>query len=246
MTRGTFSIAHPCLAAASAPRLARALSTLIAASVSLILVTGCAPAPFALSPLPTLSNPDPLTLRDTFAASIPPHFISDDSVIIYAPFHRLAVLGVLRVDRAAGTFELAGLNQIGVQIFELGGDRNGNIVRFAIPPLDQQREVLLSIAADVRRIYFDLLPADGAKVDVRPTFVRFRQPANSGTLIYEFGGQPTVLLEKRFAGWLGTIWRVRYFDYAISNGSLYPRGVVMDNAQYHYRIVIKNRQWQTQ
>jgi hypothetical protein len=55
-----------------------------------------------------------------------------------------------------------------------------------------------------------------------------------------------VLLEKRFAGWLGTIWRVRYFDYAISNGSLYPRGVVMDNAQYHYRIVIKNRQWQTQ
>jgi hypothetical protein len=228
------------------PRLPRALSIFFTASLSLIFVIGCAPEPFAPTPLPILNHPDPFALRNNFAATIPPHFISDDSVIIYAPFHRLAVLGVLRVDRPAGAFELAGLNQIGVQIFEIGGDRNGNIVRFAIPPLDQQREILLSIAADVRRIYFDLLPADGAMADVRPTFVRFRQPAEHGTLIYEFGGAPSFLLEKRFAGWLGTIWRVRYFDYASSNGTLYPRGVVMDNAKYHYRIVIKNRDWQTQ
>ena len=216
------------------------------APLLLLFLIGCAPEPFVRQPLPLLKNVNPIDMRDSFARTIPPRFISDDTVIIHAPFHHLAVLGVLRVDRAAGTFELAGLNQLGVRIFEVGGDRSGNTVRFAIPPLDQQRQILLSIAADVRSMYFDLLPADGAKVDLRPTYIRFREPTGQGTSIYEFGGQPRVLLEKRFAGWLGTVWRVRYFEYAQRDGLLYPRGVVMDNAQYHYRIIVKNRQWQSE
>jgi hypothetical protein len=50
-----------------------------------------------------------------------------------------------------------------------------------------------------------------------------------------------VLLEKRLEGFWGTIWRVRYYRYAPESGGLYPRGIVMDNERFHYRIIVKNR-----
>jgi hypothetical protein len=207
---------------------------------------GCAPAPFTRGPLPVLNNPDPQAMRDSFAHSIPRRFISDDTVLILAPFHKLAVLGVVRVDRVAGTFDLVGLNQLGVQLFAVGGDRTNSFVHFAIPPLDQHRDLLLAIAGDVRRMYFDLLPSPVARIELVRTFVRFNQRNPDGTLIFEMGGSPSILLEKRQAGFFGTIWRVQYFDYIAAPGGLYPRGIVMDNSRYLYRIVVKNRDWQKQ
>ena len=207
---------------------------------------GCAPEPFARGPLPVLSNPDPLAMRESFARTIPSRCISDDTVIIQAPFHKLAVLGVVRVDRIAGTFELVGLNQLGVQLFAVGGDRQNSFVRFAIPPLDQHRDLLMAIAADTRRMYFDLLPSPASRIDLRRTFVRFSERDHDGTMIFEMGGNPSILLEKRQAGFFGTLWRVQYFDYAPGAGGLYPRGIVMDNSRHFYRIVVKNRDWQKQ
>jgi hypothetical protein len=53
-----------------------------------------------------------------------------------------------------------------------------------------------------------------------------------------------VLLDKRQAGTFGTIWRVHYFDYVPVAGGDYPRGIVLGNSRYSYRIVVKNRDWQ--
>ena len=58
----------------------------------------------------------------------------------------------------------------------------------------EKKEVLLSIAEDTRRIYFDLVPGEGAAVEVRPTVVRYREKTAEGKLVYEFGGEPAVLL----------------------------------------------------
>jgi hypothetical protein len=212
----------------------------------LFAAIGCAPEPFTRGPLPALHAPDAKAMREQFAATIPNSFITDDTVIIHAPFHDIAVLSVVRIDRSAGTFELVGLNQLGVQLFAVGGDQKTIVVRFAIPPLDQQHELLVSIAQDVRRMYFDLLPSPDAKVEPRRTYVRFSQRNDAGTLIHEMGGEPAVLLEKRQAGILGTIWRVQYFDYTPVAGGLYPRGIVLDNSRFFYRIVVKNRKWQKQ
>jgi hypothetical protein len=189
-----------------------------------------------------LKNPNPSALRDSFARTIPNHFDSDDTVIIEAPFnHDLEVLGVLRVDRTAGTFELIGLNPLAVKFFDLASDRQGATIRYAITPLLRHREILLSIAQDIRRMYFDLTPSETAKAEVEPTMVRFTEKIPDGTLIYEFGGDPTVLLEKRLEGFFGAIWRVQYFQYTPDGTSLYPRGIVMDNSRFHYRIIVKNR-----
>jgi hypothetical protein len=210
----------------------------------LAFLGGCAHEPFQRPPLPILNSPNPQAIRDNFARAIPEQFTSDDTVIIQAPFRDdMAVLGVLHVDRKAGTFELYGLSHMGIQFFHLGGDRNTTAVRFAVPPLMEHKDLLLSIARDIQRMYFDLVPTEASKIDVRPTKVLFRGKSSEGTVVAEFGGDPLVLLEKRLDGFWGTIWRVSYYDYRPASGKLYPRAIVMDNRRYHYRIIVKNRDW---
>jgi hypothetical protein len=209
----------------------------------LLLLAGCASEPFAREPLPKLQSPDPAAMHQRFEQSIPPKFISDDTVIIHAPFHDdMAILGVLRVDRPANTFELVGLNQLGVKLFDLVGDAGGTTtIRFALPPLMKQQQVLVSIGNDIRRMFFNLLPAPDAKITFESTDVKFKQPSPEGKLVFKIGADPPVLLEKRVDGFFGAPWRVRYYRYASQDGRLYPRGLVMDNGKFHYRIVVKNR-----
>lgn len=209
-------------------------------------VGGCAAKPFERPPLPILNNPNPTAMRQSVAHSLANQFTSDDTIVIDAPFHKMAILGVLQIDRPAGTFELVGLNPMGVELFHLSGDSSGTKIRSALPPLMEQQEILLSIGQDIRRMYFDLVPQDSAAADPHSTFVRFTEKTPDGTIVYEMGGEPTALLEKRLEGFFGAIWRVRYYQYTAAKGeTLYPRGIVMDNAHYHYRIIVKNRDWQT-
>jgi len=210
----------------------------------MFLLTGCRSDPFQRPPLPALHNPDPAQIRESFSHATPDHFTSDDTVIIQAPFRDdMAVLGVLNVDRNAGTFELYGLNHLGVQFFHLGGDPSKIEIRFAVPPLMEQKEVLLSMARDTRSMYLDLNPPPNSNTSIGRTEVIYASKTADGTLSYEFGGEPTVLLEKRLDSFWGNKWRVRYFDYRPQDGKLFPRGIVMDNGHYHYRIIIKNRDW---
>ena len=205
---------------------------------------GCVSEPFSRSPLPILSHPDPSAMRDSFARTIPDRFTSDDTVIIRAPFHDdLAVLGVLNVDRAAGTYELYGLNPLGVEFFHVGGDRHGPAIRSAIPPLMAHQDLLLSIAVDIERMYFDLLPENDSRTGIESTRVIFSRKLKDGKLVKEFGDEPAVLLEKHLDGLFGPIWRVRYYEYRPANGMRYPHEIVMDNSRYHYQIIVKNRDW---
>jgi len=212
--------------------------------ILLAFLAGCTNEPFKRPPLPILNNPDPSAMRDSFAGTIPERFTSDDTVIIRAPFHdEMVVLGVLNVDRKAGTYELYGLNPLGVEFFHLGGDRNGPAIRSAVPPLMAHQDLLLSIARDIERMYFDLVPGNGSKIEVQSTRVIFTRMTADGTLTSEFGDEPAVLLEKHLDGFFGTIWRVRYYDYRPASGNRYPHAIVMDNSRYHYQIIVKNRDW---
>ena len=206
------------------------------------VAAGCAPAPFVADPLPPLQNPNPATLRDTFLRAMPRQFVSEDSIIIQAPFHHdMAALGVMRVDRTAGTFELVVMNQTGLKLLAMSGNRSGVVVNFAIGPLMQHKDLLQLVGRDVGRIFLDEVPSSAQGARIGSNSVQFRDKQSDGTVYYEFGGDPPVLLEKWADGFFGSIWRVRYYHYAPHPGGLYPRGIVMDNAQLHYRIIVKNR-----
>ncbi len=206
------------------------------------ITLGCSKEPFRRGALPPLVNRDPQAVRNAFAVKPAAKFTSDDTVVIKAPFRdEIAVLGVLQVDRTAGTFELLGLSHMGVQIFHVAGDRDGVSIRSAVPQLMENKRVLEAIAQDTHNMYFDLVPPAPSKGTVTQTTVELREKTKDGTLVYVYGGDPVVLLEKRLDAGLGSTWRVRYYDYAMQAHHLYPRGIVMQNGQFHYRIVVKNR-----
>jgi hypothetical protein len=208
----------------------------------LLAMTACAKLPFAPEPLIPLQNPDPLAMRESFSRALPNRFTSDDTIIIQAPFHHdLAVLGVLQVDRSAGKFELVALNHLGIKLFDLKGDRSNVSLDYVLPPLLGLKDILLSIGRDIARMYLDLVPAPSAKTEIEPDRILFIDRQSDGTAVYEFGGNPSALRQKWLEGFFGDVWRVRYFRYSPEFGGLYPRGVVMDNERYHYRIIIKNR-----
>jgi len=209
------------------------------------LLTGCASEPFQQPALPTLHNPNPQTIRENFPKLLPDEFTTDDTLILQFPFHDdLVMLGVLNVNKPAGTFELYALNQMGVPFFHLGGDRSGVAIRDAIEPWMQHKDILLAIARDIQHIYFNPAPDSSASVDVSSTHVDFHQKSAEGTVSYQFGMEPTVLQQKQLDGFFGPAWRARYYAYKPgTGGKLFPTGIVMDNSAYHYRLIIKNRDW---
>ena len=210
--------------------------------VLLATVSGCAKLPFEAEPLPALVNPDVPAIRQRFARALPDRFTSDDTIIIQAPFHHdLAVLGVLRVDRRAGTFELIALNHLGIKLFDLSGDRAKVSIGYVLPQLTGRKDVLMSFGRDIGRMYLDLVPAKGDTTEIESNRIQYYDRESEGTVVYEFAGDPAVLREKWLEGFFGAAWRVRYYRYSAEIGGLYPRGIVMDNGDYYYRIIVKNR-----
>ena len=211
--------------------------------ILLSLAGGCAPEPFTRGPLPPLNDPNPLAVRESFLHALRDRPVTfDETVIIQAPFHeKLAALGELVVDRHADRFELVGLTLVGVTLFKIRGDEHGSTVDFAVPQLMEHQNLLLAMGQDIRRMYFDLVPIETAQVKIKKTRVVFSQNTKDGKLVFEFGGEPAVLLDKHLEGVFGAKWRARYYLYASSAPVLYPYGIVMDNNQFHYRIIVKNR-----
>jgi hypothetical protein len=98
----------------------------------------------------------------------------------------------------------------------------------------------------VRNMYFDMVPAAAAPGEIHPNYVSFVDQQVQGSIEYTFGGTGQVLLEKRRPSWIGSVWKVRYFQYTAAEGGLFPRGIVLDNERYQYRIIVKNRSWQVE
>ncbi len=213
----------------------------------MVLLAGCQSDPFARPALPTLNNPNPQHIRLTFPQSLPDEFTSDDTIVLQFPFNiQFAMLGVLNVNRPANTFEFYALNKTGLAYFHLSGDHGNLSVKDALGPWMEHKDILLSIGQDIQNIYITPSPEPGAHVTIKPTIVRFDQKSPGGYLIYDFGGQPIALLQKELDGFFGPAWTARYYDYqANDKGKLFPRGIVLDNSRFFYRLIIKNRDWST-
>ena len=205
------------------------------------LLTGCASVPFIAVPTPVLHEPDPAAMRSAWSANLPTRFTTEDTVVMEFPGYSMALLGFLRVDRAAGTFKVQGMNHMGWRAFLISGTLSETEVLFAVSPLAKRPKVLQSIAQGIRHMYFNLVPDEEALVRVDARSVRYTENRPGANLEFVMGGADGVLLEKRLRGWTGPVWRVRYYEYAPLVEGVFPRGIVLDNARFHYRIVVKNR-----
>lgn len=243
-------------------------SLLLLCTFSLLLLTGCTSEPFKHQTLIPMGVTAPQQILDKLARSMPTSIVTDDTVVIQAPFRDdLAVLSVVKIDRINVTLELMGMSHTGVKLFHVAYVDGQPLIRFAAPPLAKQTQVLESLATDSWHIYFDLLPELDSWKKTSWDNMTFERKTSNGKLTYTVAriaktkdvAPATVLTEKQLSTWTGTKWRIRYFQYEpptqsqVEDGNIstpavnakrHPTGIVLDNKKFHYRIIVKNRQWQ--
>ena len=203
------------------------------------LAAGCRSIPFEPVPRYAMDAYDPETVRMEFDGSSPRRYRQVNSVVFSFWWKKLTALGMLEVDRDTGTFKLACMTPVGMKLFDFEGKSDETTCLFAIDQMGGRPEVTASVGDDIRAVYLDIVPDASAHVHRRSKSVVFSRVDGNRRVEHEFTGNPPVLIEKRLheRGYL--VRRVRYYEYAEQNRLRYPRGIVLDNKQYHYRLIIR-------
>ena len=207
-----------------------------------VILTGCAEMPFKKDDRASISGIDNTQLLERFKGSLPETVSSLNSVVFeYAGISFLG-LGFVEIDRSSGTFRVICLNLMGVKLFDLSGDKSVTTTNFAIEPIAKYGEIGAAVAADIRRIYFDLLPPLSAE----PRRGEFRDIYGSATPTgyqeHIFAGIEGDLIEKRFYSDQFISWQVTYHDYKSIGGKRYPQGIVLTNYKDGYQLVIREKE----
>lgn len=209
-----------------------------------LLLAGCAPLPFRETPKVAMAAVEPQRMLEQYRLELPEHFQLLSSVVFDYRWRAFAGIGLVEIDRPARTFRIVCLNPLGVKLFELSGDAEHTEAHFVMPALlDQGGDFAGTVGEDIRRIYFDLLPAPEAKVVRRRYAIVFRQAHGSGVLEHVFAGAGADLVEKNYYDENDDlVWRVSYYEYRMADGKRYPQGVILANYRHGYRLTVRPKE----
>ncbi len=224
------------------PRTART-----AVIVSVCMLSGaCYSPPFRPPELVPTGDAEPRAVADRYARALPDRFETENTIIFRFFRNEIAALGYARVDRTDRTFEIVCLNHMGAQLFHISGDADGkNHLKYAIPEFREHPEFTDAVGNDIRRVYFDLIPAASAEPELHRNRISFEQRENDINIEYVFGGEGQHLLQKRARTRWRVRWEVAFYEYfPVSDGRatyVFPRGIVLHNRRHRYRLIIKTR-----
>jgi outer membrane biogenesis lipoprotein LolB len=210
--------------------------------IGVMLVAGCAHVPFQETEQVSFESVDPKSVMEQFRANTPDNFQLLNSVVFEYTWKTFMGIGYIDIDRQNSTFKVVCLNPLGVQLFELSGDRNTVVTHNAMPALMQYGDLPTAVGTDIRRIYFDLVPSDMARISRGKYKINFSQPCGSGVMEYQFAGKGRELVEKTYYENDKIIWRISYYEYRELNGKHYPQGIIMINYKYGYQLTVRQKE----
>ena len=213
---------------------------LLGLGVGALLIGGCAAVPFREVDLVSVQGIDPALLREQFALALPVKFRVVNSVAFEFKGHAFAAIGLTDVDTSRGTFTLVALHPAGgLKLLELSGDADVVQSSFAAEEFSRWDGLAEVVADDTRGIYFDRVPAEDATVSKGRYRIYFRQPAGDGEIEHIFAGSSRLLVEKRYYENGSKVWSASYYEYRREGGKLYPGGIILENHQYGYQLVVR-------
>jgi hypothetical protein len=189
----------------------------------LLLLAGCSSVPFQPTVLVPLEAGDPWTVVRRFQERTPQRYQLLNTVVFEYNFRKFSGIGTVQVDSVSGVFHAAGMNPMGVKLFELSGDGRSVTSHHAMEALTQYGDIAAAVGNDIRRIYFDLVPGREALVRKRTNKLVFRQRAGSGFLEFLFGGAAGELIEKNIPMKTASGGAYRTMSIAISRENACPR-----------------------
>lgn len=215
---------------------------LVALLLLVVCAGGCVHVPFQETERVSFEAVDPKDVVAQFKAQAPESFQLLNSVVFEYSWNSFMGIGYIDINRQNNLFKVVCLNPLGVQLFELSGDRDNIVTHNALPALMKYGDLPTAVGTDIRRIYFDLFPSDKARVWKSKYKVNFWQPSGSGIMEYEFAGKWQQLVEKVYYEDDEIIWRISYYEYSLQNGKLYPQGIVMINYKYGYQLTVRQKE----
>jgi hypothetical protein len=207
-----------------------------------IFIAGCSTVPFQETRLVMLESEDPWDIVAHFQKSVPASFQLLTSVVFEYNSRKFYAIGTVQVNRSSGVFRVAGMNPMGVKLFELSGDRQSVTSHYTIADFSRYGDIAAAVGNDIRRIYFDLVPGPEASIWKRRYKLIFRQPSGPGFLEYVFGGTDGDLIEKSYYDEGGIAWKTAYYEYHEQDGKRWPQGIVLIHYQYGYRLTIRQKE----
>ncbi|MEN8255169.1 MAG: hypothetical protein ABFR33_06830, partial [Verrucomicrobiota bacterium] len=196
--------------------------------------------PFEAEPKADFRDVEPAAVVENFDASVGQRFELLQSVVFSFFGKGFTGLGYLSIDPESDTYALSCMTPAGITLFELKGEGAEVEALFIPPQLEKHGDrIAEGMGRDLRRIYFGWSPPDGAEVKHKKNRLVFKAKQDGETVEHRYSGPRRLLTEKRFSkGWI-TRCIVRYYDYEEFDGRLYPKGIILYNKQFHYRMVLR-------
>ncbi|HUI45022.1 MAG TPA: hypothetical protein VL122_03375 [Nitrospirota bacterium] len=211
--------------------------------IILLLVAGCSAVPFQETARVPMAPEAPRGVVEHFQENMPDSFQLLNTVVFEYNWRKFVGIGFVEINRRDDLFKVVCLNPMGVKLFELAGNRDRIVPVYSIAAFSKYGDIASAVGADIRRIYFDLIPAADARVMRRKYSISFRQASGDGTLEYLFAGEHGDLVEKNYYDGSGLAWRVSYYEYREQNGKRLPQGIVLLNYQYGYRLIVRQKEF---
>jgi hypothetical protein len=211
----------------------------------LLLVAGCARAPFRDTALVPQESSDPRVVVERFRSGNPESFQLLNTIVFEYNWFSFGGIGFVEINAADHFYKVACMNHMGVKLFEVSGNRNGVLSQSAIGPLADRGDIARAVGNDIMRIYFDLVPGPHARIWKRRKKLFFQESSGNGRLEYVFAGERGDLIEKNYYDDDGIVWRASYYEYRDQSGKRWPQGIVFINYQYGYRLTVRQKELRT-
>jgi hypothetical protein len=208
----------------------------------LLFIVGCGTIPFHETELVPLGPGDPRDIVKRFQAGLPDSFELLNTVVFEYNGRKFTAIGTVQINRAERVFKVAGMNPMGIKLFEFSGDQKSVTSQYAIADFSKFGDLARAVGNDIRRIYFDLIPGPEAWAWKRKSTQIFRQSFGSGVLEYVFAGMRGDLIEKRYYEEDGIVWKASYYEYRDQDGKRWPQGIVFVHYRFGYRLIVKQKE----
>jgi hypothetical protein len=209
----------------------------------MMLVAGCASAPFQETALVPLEISDPRVVVERFRSRNPESFQLLNTIVFEYNWFTFGGIGYVEINAADHFYKVACMNHMGVKLFDVSGNRDGVLSQSAIGPLADKGDIARAVGNDIMRIYFDLVPGPEAKTWKRRNKLFFQETSGAGRMEYVFAGEQVDLIEKNYYEDDGIVWKASYYEYRDQSGKRWPQGIVFINYQYGYRLTVRQKEF---
>jgi predicted exporter len=224
----------------------KAPAALLLIFLAAFALTGCSgPDPFKRRALPLLPQETPEKQLAAFKERQSESFTALSGIVFTWGSRKISSLCLVEVGHQTRQIKLAGMNLMGVKLFEAAGDaRQAKLLYSALNlKLKRSDDFADAMIRDISKIYFDNIPQEPYSVERGEKEIIFTvSPDKSQFLKYYFGGSPLVLLKKQAFNDNILCWQVTYYRYKKVGKRLIPYEIFYRNEKYDYYLEVRQKE----